>query len=235
MDDQSKKWNKNLVDDDEFVDLIEADFESEGQPEDETSKKRAWSKIEAQVQGKKPAQGRKTKVLDETGESDKFWQVGLALAACVIISVAIPLLRPVLTPEQGIKGDDLPVPIELIAYELTPDKELITFNPADSSPPKTIIPMVETMQPVYVALLTITAEGVPEVVVPPQAFSPGEERGFEVTSNDLFALSWTGTERAVYCAVAFAEESDLVEELNRLVQSKVFTFDGNCLVFPEAR
>ena len=155
------KIDQPLLDDTDFVALIEAEFDVQQTPSDALRKQRIWNNLDSHLD--EPA--RKSKRF--SSENPGITSFAVAAILMIVIIPALMLdrrfaLTDTIQQHERNKGQTLSTPVSLSAYEYTVDGALLPFKGANKAG-KTIVFKAETDHIATAALILSRNNASPEV------------------------------------------------------------------------
>jgi len=172
MEPPKKNDSEKMIDDQDFLNLMESEYEREGQPLDQISKKKIWDSLNAEI---KPTPG--------VWKNKNTAKILMALAACFVAVVATTQYFEPSRPEslggQRIKGMHGSVGYRIGMYLQEEDGDLIGLQ--DLSIKKegdTVVPYVETDVSASVMLVRLVGDDQYEAVSSAEMTEAGREHYF---------------------------------------------------------
>ena len=201
---QDQSPTTHLLSDEEFTQLMEAEYIANGTPVDETVKQRVWRNI--------------NKFRPQTAQNRRHW-IPLAVAATLILTLApLLMLDQSDTDYQRTKGPDLSnVFIFLEAYTLNAGGELHRYQ-QPVRPGETLVFKTKASRPSYVALAMARPDTPPAVRFSAQNRRPGILHVLEKDGQSYGYQTEASDRQLRFCVVAGQTTEDLQALTTALVE-----------------
>lgn len=160
-----------LINDENFLKLMESEHVKAGDSVDETGKNRAWNNIEKNIAAVSRVPGKKHWV------RNLQWAVGLA-ASILAVVFSLQYFESPKDYGQQIKGRVGDIEFRIGEYLQQADGELVAWDNKQRRPGGIIVPYVETMAPAAVMLVRQTASNTYEAASDAEMTEGGVEHYF---------------------------------------------------------
>ena len=207
-----------LLSDEEFADLMEAEYQAAGSPVDEISKAKTWNRIRRRLRQ------------NNNRKQTYLWGQVAALAAVLVMGVSFYVMQQGSDVTRP-KGDAAPVPAQLRAFVLEDDGNLrllageevqlgetvvfkVSLN-SDAAGSLFLVPDATDESPEPVDPAPSHANATAEVVVPSQMFEGGQEHLLG-TGEETYGYRFATPQSLRVCFLGAEDAADLKLWLNEL-------------------
>lgn len=207
--------DKKLINDEEWVDLLEARYQAQGRPVDDVSKARTWKKLEQ-------------KLVKPTPRRLAPW-AALAAGLLAVVGVTHWLNQPVAWRE---KGQLNVIPVNLTPYRLSPDG---STTPLSDAPVvgDTIVFRAHASQNGVYAVIIREDDAAPRVSIQENTKITNEET-LLTKSGSIYAIHIEAGVETTVCVIAMPDAETLAKQLQTLPPVVATTATSGCVVLEAA-
>lgn len=210
--DNSPNEKPALLNNDDFVLLVESEFQNRGRPEDELSKKKVWDRLNSGLFSDLSPDILKAK------HTRRSARLSLAIAALLVISLA-PLLWFIDGREETrFKGTGTTPYAALHAYSID-NTGVLTATTGSHAQGTTLVFKVDTTQPLVLGLAMMQNSIGPKLAFISEDTAPGNGRILQQDGN-TYGYKLEPEDRSIrFCVVAAVTKTALQQQLVSLDQT----------------
>lgn len=206
----------SLLDDEQFMALIESEYHQQGRPLDELAKQKAWNALQSRINDNASV-GNPEQDIAKTVSARVSSVLSLAAAAVMVLAL-VPMLSsyPVSTMERSKGADDFPL-VNISAFALQSNGEIRGFRGAQA-PGTTIVFKVDLPRQYALALAMTKDNGRPEVRYRTTAVEPGMGQLLQAGGTVYGYRLESADQRLTFCAIAAENERKLGQRIRLLTR-----------------
>ena len=213
----SKDPKEKLISDEEFADLMAAEYEQQQQPVDEVAKERVWKEIE-----------KETKAKPVLRKSKHLWGIAASL---IVLVISFPVIQLMYTEETDLlrpKGELAPMAVELLASSVNDNNELESINNT-VKPGQRIVFRSKTTQPGWIALGLSHNNQSPEIKF--VSSEPVVGTQFLTADENVYAYLVEHEDKQLrFCALVSSDKEQLLAQVDQLTRLWQELPSGACIV-----
>jgi hypothetical protein len=214
---KNKHQNYPLLSDEEFMTLVEQDFNQHGQPLDELAKQKAWTALQSRISGATAVEDLHQPAMAKKVSQRVSSLLSLAAAAVMVLAL-VPMLSSYQTtgPERSKGGGDFPL-VNISAFTLQSNGEMQSVR-GTQAPGKTVVFKVDMSRPYVIALAMAKDNGRPEVRYRAGVLQPGMGRLLQADGQVYGYQLESGDNALMFCAIAAENEHRLSQRIRLLTR-----------------